>query len=135
MGTIDRYKTRERAQKPSRVMLIDPATGKETEDWLEIRSSLSDEFLDARDSTMQEVQSLTEPNPDKRKAAVKELQLKMKAALVAAWSFDEPFNERNVIEFLREAPQLQQMVLTVADDSARFFAKPSDASKSGQPKK
>ena len=135
MSNIERYKVRPKAQIPSRVFLIDPVTGKQTEDWMDIRSSLSDEFMEARDATMQEVSTIVEQNAEKRKEIVKELQLKMKVALVAGWSFDEAFNEKNVMDFLREAPQLQQMVMNVADDSARFFGGPSTDSSAGRKKK
>lgn len=130
--SIDKYKIRKQAQIPSRVKLFDPATNKETEDWMDIRSSLSDEFMEARDSIMQEVQSLTEPNKDRRKKLVADLQLGLKASLVAAWSFDIPATRENVIEFLREAPQIQSMIMSVADDSARFFSKPSSDSSGGR---
>lgn len=124
--SMERYKIRNQAQKPTRVFLYDPATNERTEDWMDIRSSMSDEFIEARDEVMQEVQNIMEPNTEKRKALVNELQLKMKAALVAGWSFEEELTEENIVEFIREAPQVQQMIMTVADDSKRFFGKPSD---------
>lgn len=133
--SIDKYKIRKQANVPTRVKLFDPTTEKMTEDWVDIRSSLSDEFLKARDSIMQEVQSLTEPNKEKRKEKVAELQLGLKASLVAGWSFDLKASPENIIDFLREAPQVQMMIMSVADDSARFFSKPSGGSSTGQQKK
>ena len=135
MSNMERYKIHGQAQKPIRVHLHDPATGKQTEDWLDIRSSLSDAFSMARDETMQAVQEIVEPNKDKRRALVAELQLGLKVALVAGWSFDEPFTEGNVRDWLREAPQVQQMIMSVADDSSAFFGKPSDDSSTGRKKK
>ena len=135
MSNMNKYKIRKQAQTPTKVPLFDPATGKETGDYLMIRSSLSDEFTAAREEALQSIQSMVEPNKDKRKAAVAELQLELKAALVSGWSFDEPFTEENVVNFLREAPQIQAMVMSVADDSARFFGKPSAVSSDGPKKK
>lgn len=137
---MERYKTRERAQKPVKVMLIDPATGEETSDWMEVRSSLSDEFIEARDAAMQNISEVgAEPNKEARKKLVREHQLAMKASLVAGWGgpgFDGvPCTREKIVELLREAPQLQSMVTHVADDGARFFGKPSSVSGSGLPKK
>lgn len=133
--SIEKYKIRDKAQKPTRVQLFDPATDTQTEDWIEVRSSLSDEFMEARDQAMQEAQSVSEQNPEKRKELIREIQLRMKASLVAGWSFDVPFTQEEVVAFLREAPQIQQMVMSVADDSARFFSKPSAGSETGRKKK
>ena len=134
MSDMSRYMIRDKAQKPRRVTLIDPATGKPTEDWIDVRSSLSDEFIEARDRAMGELSEF-EPNEEKRKAATKERQLRMKASLVAGWSFDQPATEQNIMEFLSEAPQIQQMLLNVADDSASFFSAPSEGSSGGRKRK
>lgn len=130
--SMNRYKIRSQAQKPMKVFLVDPATGEHTEDWVEVRSSLSDEFMEARDAAMRAVQGVVTPDKAQRKAEVGEIQLEMKSSLVAGWSFEEPCTKENIIEFLREAPQIQQMLLNVADDSARFFSKPSEGSKTGR---
>lgn len=136
MSKSDRYKTRSLAQKPIKVMLRDPATQEPTEDFIEVRSSLSDEFLLARDLMVQSIAAIrNEANEDRRKELVKHEQLKLKAALVAGWSFDEPCDEDHIIDFLREAPQIQQMVMNVADDSAAFFSRPSADSSTGLEKK
>lgn len=122
------FKTRNRVQKPVRQFLINPETGELTSEYLDIRSSLSDEFTAARDRSMQEVGEIDEKDPEKRKAAVKEIQLRMSASLVAGWSFDEPCTEENVVGLLREAPQVRNLVNAVADDQQRFFNRPSDGS-------
>lgn len=124
-STMDKYKTRSKVSNPVRQHLLDPTTQELTTDYLEIRSSLSDEFMDARDRSMQEVSEIDEQDPKKRKALVKEIQLRMSAALVAGWSFSEPCTEENVVEFLREAPQVRNLVNSVADDAQRFFNRPS----------
>lgn len=131
MSNMKKFMIREQAQKSTRVHLVDPATSAITEDWVDVRSSLSDEFIDARNLLAGEA---SEWNPDKeaRKRESKERQLRLKAALVAGWSFHEECNEENVVTFLREAPQVGEMLLNVADDGSRFFAGPSTGSASGQ---
>ena len=136
MGSMDKFKTRERAQKPVRAQLIDPGTGKPTEDWIDVRSSLSDNFLTARDEAMQkaaEIGSIKEL--EARKAQVKLNGLRMKAALVAGWSFDEECTEENIIKFLQDAPQIQDQIVAIADDNAAFFTQPSTPSSNGPKKK
>ena len=133
--SMKKYMVRDKAQQPIRVNLLDPATGQETEDWLDVRSSLSDEFTIAREDIQQRVGTLSEPNKDKRLAIVKELQLELKMSLVAGWSFDEPFTQENLRHFLEESPQVQNMIMMVADDAASFFGERSVNSGAGQKKK
>jgi hypothetical protein len=135
MSNLDRYRTRKQAQTPRKVYLMDPASGKMTEDWILVRSSLSDEFIAARDDSMQAVQEIVEPNKEKRKEQVSDIQLGLKVALVAGWSFEEPFTDENVRNWLRDAPQVQMMVMSVADDFSAFFAEPSEPSSAGRKKK
>lgn len=134
MSNKSRYMVREQANAPVRVHLIDPATQKETEDWIEVRSSLSDQFIETRNLLMGTVGELS-PDKEVRKAEANERQMRLKACLVAAWSFSERPSEEEVIEFLRESPQVAEQVLNVADDSARFFTKPSAGSNGGQAQK
>jgi hypothetical protein len=118
------FMTRDRAGKPRRVLLVDPATNKETSHWLDIRSSLSDEFQIMKERLIQEapmVAALSEPARTEMKRTN---QLRLRSALVAGWSFSQPCTEDNIVNFLREAPQLQPMVIEVADDAASFFGKP-----------
>lgn len=126
--SMDQFKTRAKAQTPTRVHLVDPATGELTDHWVEIHSSLSDVFLAAREAAMQEVSLIASPVPAERKAQTAEIQLRMKSALLAGWSFEEEATEEAKMEFLREAPQVQLMVMSVADDHARFFGSASSDS-------
>lgn len=120
---MDRYKTRDKANVPQRIKLLDPATGKETDDYIDVLSSLSDRFRAARDKAMREAAMVANiPHDGQREQAATDARLEMYAALVAGWSFnDTPCTPPNVVEFLREAPQLQNLIVAVADDSERFF--------------
>ena len=123
MSRIDRYKTRERANEGVRIPLLDPTTGKLGEDWIEVVSSLSDTFREARDSALQDAGETAALGDDaQRKAAMADVKARMHAALVTAWSFDEPCTPEAVREFLREAPQVADAVVASADDHRRFFA-------------
>lgn len=122
MGDMAKYQIRSRANTPQRIYLLDPATGEQTEDWLDIVSSLSDAFRSARDTAMQEAGAMSaERDDDKRKDGIESAKRTMQASLVTAWSFDKPCTPENVAEFLREAPQVAALVIRVADDNARFF--------------
>ena len=126
MSNIEKYKTRERANEGVRVQLIDPTNGKQGEDWIEVVSSLSDSFRDARDKALQDAgETASLGDESKRKDAIAEVKAKMHSALVKAWSFDEPCTPESVREFLRDAPQVADTVVSTADDHRRFFGQGS----------
>lgn len=125
---MDRYAVRDRVQTPTRVHLNDPVTNEKTGDYLDVRSSLSTEFMEARDEIMQEVGELQEPNAAVRKERVRDLQLRLTASLVAGWSFPEPATVENVKKFLFNAPQIRAQLNAIADDTQRFFNAPSNGS-------
>lgn len=126
-----RYMIRSQANTPTRVQLRDPATQEETGDWIDVRSSLSDKFIETRNLLMGSVGELS-PDKETRKAEAADRQLRLKASLVSGWSFSEKPSEEEVIEFLREAPQVGEMLISVADEGDRFFSKPSVDSTDGQ---
>ena len=122
MGDMAKYQVRSRANTPQRVFLRDPATGEQTEDWLEVVSSLSDPFRIARDRAMQDAGAMSAERDDaKRKEALEAIKRQMQAGLVSGWSFNQPCTSDSVAAFLLEAPQVAAMVVSVADDNARFF--------------
>jgi hypothetical protein len=133
MSRLSKYKTRARANEGVRVQLVDPSTGKAGDDWVEVVSSLSDAFRDARDKALQDAGETAAMGDDaKRKEAMAEVRASMHASLVRAWSFDEPCTPENVREFLKEAPQVSDAVTVAADDHRRFFGQGLTDSKPGQ---
>jgi len=123
---MDKYRTRERANNPNRVFLFDPATGKKTEDWMDVVSSLSDRFRIAKDTAYQIAgDHAAIKDPKVRAERVYDSQVRMKASLVVAWSFPGPCNEDTVTALLKDAPQLQMLVVSAADDTQSFFSEPS----------
>lgn len=128
MSAMDRYRTREKANTTKRVPLFDPATGQPTEDWLEIRSSMSDAFKRARNLAMQEAADFAASQPDGDKdEALARVQARMHAALVADWSFDEECTLENVADFLMDSPHVSDLVVGIADRGSLFFGNASDS--------
>ena len=122
MGDMAKYQIRSRANVPQRIHLIDPATGEQTDDWLDIVSSLSDAFRKAHETALQEAGAMSaERDEAKRKDGIELAKRTMQSSLVAGWSFDSPCTPENVGAFLHEAPQIVAMIVNVADDNARFF--------------
>jgi hypothetical protein len=119
---MERYKIRDKANVPKRVFLHDPATKERTEDWLEVYSSLSDSFREARDTAMQNAAEVAAtPHEATRKQLMADNMNRMYAGLIAAWSFPKPCTPENKAAFLADAPQIQNMLVSVADNSEAFF--------------
>jgi len=124
--SMERYNTRARAEVPKREYLMDPVTFEVTQDYLEIISSLSDTFAEARDEALSVMsEGMSGLSKEERKKLSRECQLDMQAALVTGWSFDEEPTRENIREFLRNSRSALNMVLRVADDRKAFFSNPS----------
>jgi hypothetical protein len=134
---LDTFKTRDKANtRTQKIFLVDPSNGKTTDQYVEVRSSLSDNFMAARDVAMQETQELGAIKTlSERKAASLRIRAKMAASLVAGWSFKEPATEEAVTDFLLNAPQIYNLVTESADTGAYFFGQPSTDSSAGQGQK
>lgn len=118
----DRYRIRDKANVPKRIFLYDPATKEKTEDWLDVYSSLSDNFRAARDEAMQGAVELAAiADPEERKEKMADAMNVMFASLIADWSFDLPCTTENKAGFLRDAPQVKNMLQSTADSSEAFF--------------
>lgn len=128
MSDMDRYRTRAKANATKRVPLYDPATGKATEDWLEIRSSMSDAFKQAKNRALQEASEFAiEQSGENKDEALAMVQARMHASLVADWSFDLPCTEENVAEFLFDSPHVTALVVGIADRGSLFFGNASES--------
>lgn len=130
--SMERYHTKGRAEIPQRVYLMDPATWEVTEDYLDVISSLSDAFSEARDKALLAMsEGIYGLGAEERKKLSQECQLDMQAVLVVGWSFDKEFTHDNVREFLLNSRLALNAVLRVADDRKAFFSNPSTDSTSG----
>ena len=133
MSGLELFHTRARANEGVRLPLYAP-DGSPTEHWLQVRHVWSDAFQEANDVAVAEVSEAVlaaQGDPAKIAAAKREAQIKLWAALVAAWSFDEPCTPEAVAAWLREAPQIGKVLDKFAVDSKRFFGNDSTSSTAG----
>ncbi|MBG89599.1 MAG: hypothetical protein CMO80_22250 [Verrucomicrobiales bacterium] len=59
---------------------------------------------------------------EERRVAIEDLQLKLIATLVIGWTFDQECTEENVVNFLREAPQIADAINRFAGNRKAFFS-------------
>ena len=130
MSGMDDFSIRQRANDGRRIALSLP-DGSPTDHWLQIRSRWSDAFRQARDEAMQQVARVAQAGEAEREAALEQSMLAVRAALVSAWSFDEPCEAANVQAFLREAPQIAELVDRAGADDPGFFGNAVASSPTG----
>ena len=132
--------TRKRANEGVRLQLVD-GTGNATDAWVIVRGFDSDAYRAAHDSLNRAMARLASVVRTKGAdatlfAATQEEKdteaLAERAALVAAWSFEEPCTPAKVAEFLREAPYVSDQVYYFAQERDRFFETCSATSTAGQ---
>lgn len=130
MSGMEQFAIRQRANDGRRVPLTLP-DGTPTEHWLQIRSRWSDAFRQAREEAMQEVARMAQAGKAELEAALEQSLLAVRAALVSDWSFDEPCVSDNVRAFLREAPQVAELVDRAGADDQAFFGNAFASSPTG----
>lgn len=129
---MDKFHTRARASTGRKVYLADPGTGSLTKDWVVIRSQWCDEFQKAKAEAVQDAfTEVKESNDEAKKEAGEIRKLSLVASLVGAWSFEEECTTENIINFLREAPQLVAQIDKKAAQDKFFFGKASKPSQRG----
>lgn len=105
--------------------------GSLTDDWLQIRGTDSDEFQRADLNAKRMALTIAGMEDETAREEAIELQKrKIIASLVAGWSFPEECNEENILEFLKEAPQIADLVDRIARNRAVIFAKKPNSSSS-----
>lgn len=141
---LNRFKTRERANHGVRLPLIDPATGKDSGDWIHILGVDSDACREMKTEGQRDLLRAgnSDMGDEEVAALVEDWKLKQLAVLITDWSFahapeDDPdaetweCNEENVMELLREAPHIADAVDRAATRRALFFKEPPAESDSG----
>lgn len=131
------FHTRGAANDGIELPLSDP-NGKLTKHWIRIRGVDSDAFRVAESKAKRNAIELALIEDDQTRAeAVRTIELGCIAALVISWSFEDEIamSESAVIEFLREAPQIADMINKAAARRASFFAQGSRSSLLGSKKK
>jgi hypothetical protein len=119
---------REQNNEGVRVPLFRP-DGTKTEHWLLVVGQFSDRFLTARSKLMRKASKVAKiENQEERETAIQEQGLLLTASLISDWSFTKPCTEANVVEFLRNAPQIAASVDSVSAQQALFLKSSSKSS-------
>lgn len=113
--------TREKANAGARLTLTYP-DGSESPHWLLVLSSLSEKF---RDKSMKINRKYADMEANKVEIDEVQRELEFAATTIIDWSFDEELTDDNIVEFLREAPQVREQVSLFSIDSGNFFKPPS----------
>lgn len=126
--SMKEFYTRSKANEGTKVPLSLP-DGSPTEHWLVIRGVDSDLFRRAEARSKRKAIEIAQIEDDKkREEAIDEEKLGLIAVLIADWSFEEECTRENVLEFLKEAPQIADVVDRVAVSRASFFGQRSSSS-------
>lgn len=125
------FYTRQTANEGVNLPLYHP-DGTLSEHYLIVRGIDSDHFRQAESAAKRKAVDIAQIESEQKRAeAVRETELECIAALIANWSFPEDCTKINVVNFLREAPQIADMVNRFAARRAEFFSKKSTSSATG----
>lgn len=122
------FHTRAKSGEGASVPLMLP-DGSPTEHWVKVRGVDSDEYRRADSRARRRALDIAQEKDDaKREDMIEDTKLDVLSVLVADWSFDRPCTPADVKEFLREAPQVADLVDKTAYKRALFFGKSSTPS-------
>jgi hypothetical protein len=125
---MDLFHTRTKSGEGVSVPLMLP-DGSPTEHWVKVRGVDSDEYRRADSRARRRALDIAQEKDDaKREDMIEDTKLDVLSVLVADWSFDRPCTQADVKEFLREAPQVADLVDKTAYKRALFFGKSSTPS-------
>ena len=99
--------------------------GKETDEWLMVRSMWSDVYRKAKSEAAKIIAA------DVENADVDEEALKCNSYLVSDWSFKEACTPENVLTFLRGAPHIASRIDQAAARHGEYWGKPEASSSNG----
>ncbi|AUR88716.1 hypothetical protein NVP2117O_38 [Vibrio phage 2.117.O._10N.261.45.E9] len=123
---MTKFYTRDSAEKGIKLPLILP-NGEKTDEYLVVLGVDSDTFRKANTVAIRSSANVRMTMPkateEELAAAQDEIELELIATLVTDWSFETECTKANVIEFLRNAPQLRDAVNIKAASRAAFFEK------------
>lgn len=120
MASIEQLFTREQNNQSERMAL-----GKSGE-WLEVLGTDSDLFQKAKRQVNLDVVG--------GKLKPEQVEVTLVAALITAWSFDEPCTDDNKIKLLANSPSLKDAIDRAASKRADFLGKLPAGSKATQKK-
>lgn len=104
----------------SRKFILSTPEGDKTEEHLLVVGYYSDSFVKARAEFREKVvENASSANPEKGFTETHKAELVAKA--VVGWSFDEPFTEAALLEFLKECPHIVDDLDSFIYDRKSFF--------------
>lgn len=135
MSRRERFQTRAKANAGAKLQLWDPIKGEMSDEWLLLLGKDSDVAhkveLDLDRQVRKRLSGIDSKDKEALAKATKELEdsapdrvREQIASLVVDWSWadEQPCTRDNVIEFLREAPQVADSIDTLTSNRALFFA-------------
>ncbi|QDP52365.1 MAG: hypothetical protein Unbinned4162contig1001_65 [Prokaryotic dsDNA virus sp.] len=127
--------TRQKAEEGVSLPLQTP-DGKDSEHKLTVRGVDSDVYRQAEFESKRKAAEIAQIEDLKdRYAAMRDEQRRLVAVLIIDWTFEAECTMENKIEFLTNAPQIEDVVNRFAGTRQAFFSKRSSSSTSGQKQK
>lgn len=131
MTDMKKFFTREKASEGIRADLFEPGAKEPSGHWLQVRGVDSDEFRQAEVEAKRRQRESIAAGKQPLDTHLDEMRVLI-ASLVAGWSFPEECTQAAVIEFFRQAPQVQEVVNQLAAKRELFFKNGSDSSVDSQ---
>lgn len=132
--SMEQFFTRDAANEGIEVPLSTP-DGKNSDHWLKVLGADSDAFKNAEIRSKRDAVALLDiDSADKKAEFMRDLERRTVASLIVDWSFDMECSPENVIEFLKQAPQIQEVVNRLAGKRSLFVKKQEDNSTTGTDK-
>lgn len=129
------FYTRQKANEGVKLPLFLP-DGTQSDHWFMVRGVDSDQFRKSEARAKRKAVEFAQmEDQDERADAIREAELECIASLIASWSFDEECTDENVVNFLREAPQIADAVNRYAARRADYFSKKPGSSATGSKRK
>lgn len=122
------FYTKEKSEQGIKLPLYFPGTNKKSEHWLHIIGTDSDVFRRKNVEMKRIAMDIEGLKPEEQVDAHLSAMRELVAALVIDWSFPQECNLKNVTEFLRNAPHIQEAVNAAAARRSLFFVNASENS-------
>lgn len=110
--------------------------GSPSEHWIRVLGIDSDAFRKADQKAKRAAVEIAQIEGDQERAEmVREVEIECISSLISEWSFDQPCDTQNKVDFLKEAPQIADMVNRFAARRSEFFTKkPASSTRGSKPK-
>lgn len=126
--SMEKFFTREKANLGIQVPLYYPGTNEPSGEWVRVVGMESDRFRKAEHEAKRKAVEIRSMDEADRTEAQLNIRRGVVASLIVDWSFPQECTHENVVEFLREAPQIEEAVNTIAGKRHLFFVKGSSGS-------